>query len=651
LNVNEDELSGLNNLKNLTPDDSLCSFMSRDQDETPRPGVEEEREARGGRVQDKGGVSGASTPSLTRSHSTSSLYYEFGSAGVSPSPPPGIRTGRASAYSSYTHTPHGRASLHEPVSSWPLDYLNLDPMPPVPARQRAHDPKEVIIELLMDQITRASVRSRTSQRPDTDLSPLLQESPPRLGRSADHFNRQAWRRYLEQDPNASLLGQSDLNATFMGRANPNATLHSHFDPDATLRSHADPNATLMSQPDHNASIGSRGNSSRRSGRNVDIHLMRKALDLIEMLRSPSQSGVESLTGSSSSSSPEVYVSGQYRPPIVAHDRQRAGIHLPTEERMVASAYPPSDRLGTRGRPDSSAALRPGQSASLPSHYRPEEAPAHTRQLSQTSVVSTLSQSQLRRSLAGPERQGIYRYFVDSDSPITTPQWSNTPNLTPHITPAATPLQRYLHHNLVQQGPAPDLLLQSPLARQARGCGPVVYQDTDTRSHNRHRGHSVHVDMEDERARGESRERQRSGGGRSSLSSRQLEVLVDPDSGMHSDSQSAASRRQPLQSLDSNSPSLSPSSITHQPVTHHPQPLKGRSSSGTRNDNCSALSSSHVSLSLPRSPKASSSVQSRMLAATSVSTHRSGSKKRDHHALGDSGNASLSAKARSSDCLR
>ena len=38
------------------------------------------------------GPSGASTPSLPRSLSTGSLYYEFGSAGVSPSPPQALKS-------------------------------------------------------------------------------------------------------------------------------------------------------------------------------------------------------------------------------------------------------------------------------------------------------------------------------------------------------------------------------------------------------------------------------------------------------------------------------------------------------------------------------------------------------------------------------
>ncbi|XP_070196573.1 platelet binding protein GspB-like [Littorina saxatilis] len=581
LNVNEDELSGLQNLNSLTPDDSICSFASSDRDERRRPTPAAAHQvARGVQQQgtESGITSGASTPSLPRSRSTSSLYHDFTSAGVSPSPPPGLRAAaRLSRNQSWVDSP---SQQREQLADTPmrLDYLNLDPAPPVEPESyfQRHDPREVVIELLMDQLKRASLRSNHSRTESAHLSPLtmshLQESPQRFGRNVDLFDRQAWR---------SLFGQ-------------------------------DPNSTLVSNPE----------PPRRRSVRTDLDLMREALDLIEMQRSPYS--FRRGTGTPDSASPEMYVSGQYRPPIIAQEREQA----------ARGSVPPlvrgRERRQSHSRLEESLihAAAVDKSSSLPRQtpaYRPDQ----TRQ---APVVPSEMDSR-RRSLPAGEREGLYRYFVDSDSPIHTPLW-NTPLTTPAVTPAQRHLlQRYLANNHVASAPR-DGRLPSTEARSLREANIEAARLSTTLPHDQLHRRSASRRLSDK-----------------------LDTAADhPDSGMHSGSQSSASHRQPLQSLD-NSPSLSPSSsVTQLPVRAKPTSQqfamtkssagRARSSSGTRRSSGAVVSSGQPSQGDRQgSPKQKhSSVRPRPHPAYRHGDRRSAT---DFSAS----QGPVSSRAKSSDCLR
>ena len=482
MNVNENEWSGLNNLNALTPDESLCSFASSDREECEKGFTDEGAEGKREmlfREGERSAVSRASTPSLTRSHSTSSLYHDFTSAGVSPSPPPGLKGARFSRHHSWVNSPDPSHPCQQPADTpWRLEYLNLDPAPPVEhdVYSSRHDPREVIIEMLMDQLKVTSLRSRTPRTESARLSPLrlshLLDSHPSLGPDVNVLDWPAFRHLFARD------------------------------------------TTLMSSPDAHS----------RGGYRNDIDLMRKALDLIEMQRFPHRFS----RGTPDSGSPEVYVSGQYRPPIVGEGRE-------TPQRVPS--------LQTQGRQHSQSSLDPAMRVTSPlSASLPRHSPGFAVQQPQPLGHVGAEQGR-RRSMPVGQREGLYRYFVDSDSPIHTPLWN-----TPQVTPAATPshrhlLHRYLTHNHTESGGAASRV-----------------QSAEKRSLRRSRA-----------TEGERLVPARASREPAARHMEQLEVVTDiPDSGMHSDTLSAASRRQPLQSLD-NSPSISPSSVTQQPSKAHPKP--------------------------------------------------------------------------------
>lgn len=604
MNVNEDEWSGLNNLKGLTPDDSLCSFASSDRDQaagtrdnTPGEGRHSERAVPMRRGAESAAVSGASSPSLPRSRSTSSLYHEFSSAGVSPSPPPGLRAARRlSQNSSWVGSPEAPQPRRQQADTpWRLDYLNLDPAPPVEhdAYFSRHDPREVVIELLMDQLKRTSFRSSHSRLESTRLSPLmmshLQESPQRFGRSVDLFDRRAWRGLFGEDPDTTLIPDS----------------HAH-------------------------------NSQGRF--RTDLDLMREALDLIEMQRSP----YSFRRGTPDSGSPEMYVSGQYRPPIVEH---RSGL-TPPLSRVQDNSHPP-----TRSRLNASLRQASVHSTSLPI---PRQTPSLGPERSNPHRVHQEAGGGSRPlSVPDSEREGLYRYFVDSNSPIHTPQWSNSLHNTPAVTPShptVAPshhhlLHRYLAHNHVEPG-LDDGYLQSAGTR-------LLHKPTSLAGYGERLSSTLPLSYS------------HSAAGRNSAARRlseKLEVATDnPDSGMHSDSVSATSRRQPLQSLD-NSPSLSPSSVTQQQVLHaKPTPQQAaarkasmeqrRSSGGTRGAYGSEHSSSHAA-SQPHSHGSSrrSSVRPRPHGpAHRQAAGRSSDRRSASEVTASQG--ALSSRAKSADCLR
>ena len=578
MNVNEDEWSGLNNLKALTPDDSLCSFAS---DEALRntPGESQQAE------KSVPIASRASTPSLPRSKSTSSLYHEFSSAGVSPSPPPGLRAARLSQNNSWSDSPEASQSRQQhPDTPWRLDYLNLDPAPPVEhdIHFRRHDPREIVIELLMDQLKRTSLRSNHSRSESARLSPLrmsqLRESPQHFGRNVDLFDRRAWRRLFGEDPDATLI------------------------PDSHIQS--------------------------RGQYRTDIDLMREALDLIEMQRSP----YSFRQGTSGRESPEVYVSGQYRPPIVDRgNEQTARSGLPAPRKV-------QDRHQSRARLDTSL-----RQASVHSTSLPRQTPGLGLERSIPHYVPQVVGDSRPRSMPAGQREGLYRYFVDSDSPIHTPHWNSPQNFPAAPTPSRHHLlHRYLAHNHVEPG-----LEDSPV----QSAETHLLRKPSLLSGDCERPSSV-LSLSQIRASRKSAAQQ---------FSERLEVATDnPDSGMHSDSVSATSRRQPLQSLD-NSPSLSPSSVTQQSIQAKPTPQQA-----------AALKASAEQRHVPSSTRATHS--SGHPSQTSSQSHSHGSPKRSsirprpHGVQGhrqaagrsvDRRSASeasasqgpLSSRAKSADCLR
>lgn len=579
MNVNEDEWSGLNNLKDLTPDDSLCSFASSDRDEaqgnTPSELQQAERSVPI--------ASGASTPSLPRSKSTSSLYHEFSSAGVSPSPPPGLRAARLSQNNSWRDSPKASPLMQpHPDTPWQLDYLNLDPAPPVErgTHFRRHDPREIVIELLMDQLKRTSFQSSHSRSESARLSPLrmshLQESPQRLGRNVDLFDRRAWRRLFGEDPDATLI------------------------PDSHLQS--------------------------RGQYRTDIDLMREALDLIEMQRSP----YSFRRGTPDSEPPEMYVSGQYRPPIV--DRG--------SEQTPRSGFPPpmtvQDRHQSRSRLDTSL-----RQASVHSTSLPRQTPALGPERSIPRRTPQVGGDSRPRSMPAGQREGLYRYFVDSDSPIHTPHWNSPQNFL-----AATPSHHHLLHRYLSNN------------HMEPGLGSSHDQSGETRP--LCRSSSITGDSEHALSALTLSQLHASRKSAAQRFSQKLEVATDnPDSGMHSDSLSATSRRQPLQSLD-NSPSLSPSSVTQQSIQAKPTPQQAaalrdsaeqrRSSSSTRAAHGSGHPSQAFSQSHSHNAPRRSSIRPRL---HGLGYRQAAGKSADRRSASEApvSQGPTCSRAKSADCLR
>ncbi|KAL8598585.1 hypothetical protein ACOMHN_013468 [Nucella lapillus] len=671
MNVNENEWSGLNNLKALTPDDSLCSFASNDrEEETPQKSTGQAgRRPKNGA--DDEAFSRASTPSLVRSHSTSSLYHEFSSAGVSPSPPPGLRTGsRLSRHHSWVNSPFSSHSWQQPAdTSWPLEYLSVDPAPPVEGEHDSAasrmDARVVVIEMLMDQLKRTRLRSGISPHFPSHSSSHLRSPSMQDERMASHL-----RSPLLQDERRAPHLRSPL------------LLDERVDPQALrLLLSEDPNATLSAPSEQ-------GLAGRRSHRS-DIDLMRQALDLIEMERFPHRFRQDT----PDHDSPEIYVSGQYRPPIVDQGRESPSPH--------PQALTGSVGAGSYSRSRLNASLR---QAPVPSGSIPQPPPGPQRSGHHPSVAHSGPRPGMEpQSESSRTREGLYRYFVHSKSPIHTPQWS-TPQSTPPITPSQRHLlQQYLTQSHVERGLREERVqsaemrsLRKPGARERlsstlpagggsssfqteqasdhalnmlpaqherlstslpRGVAPLVGRASDHHHpHNPHPGRtsSIHPHSTASRASGFvphtliPRATTQPADIRCFTDSLEVMTPDHPDSGMHSGTHSAASRRHPLQSLD-NSPSLSPTSLTHQPnltkPTTHTQGGGGISADRLKHSSYrSGFGQAAHLTARPESPRRSRSHSSQ---GHGHSTERSS----DRNRQAPSGESQTSAQAKSVDCLR
>lgn len=191
MHVNADELSGLKNLENLTPDNSICSFVSNDQDDSCRLQLGKNTMTADSTPDSSYSMASAlASPALSRSKSTSSIYHDFCAEGFPPTPLAGLKGFGLSRNSSWVGT--GTSEIREPWYSAGencLDYLNVDPTPLVEqeAYAQRYDPREVIIELLLDQLRRT--RNSPSWVEPSRLSPLqlsyARTSPRRFGQNVE----------------------------------------------------------------------------------------------------------------------------------------------------------------------------------------------------------------------------------------------------------------------------------------------------------------------------------------------------------------------------------------------------------------------------------------------------------------------------------
>ena len=467
--VNEDEVSGLNNLTNLTSDDS---YNSNDGNETIKADV-----ANGSIMRESVASRCLSTPSLLRSRSTSSLFHDFISAGVSPSPPPGLKL---SPHNNNNNNSNVDMLLHRLfLRRAHVSPSYIDPLLPPHSRSvedrllLRHDPREVIIEMLMNELQHSGAQSQACLNntyhgvPSDHAHPL--KSSYKTGYGSKSFDMQHPQVYDALD----------------------------YQNVPSLR---------------NVSSYGESNSPCKG----DIDLMREALDLIEMQRSPQVSGREHAA--------DVYVNGQYRPPILSND----GVGAPscnTSHLDVINAgarCPPASRSVSDGVPPSQAEYNPNKS--------------YSRQPS----------GSVRRQ--SRDRGGLHRYFLESNSPNHSTVW-NTPLKTAMESPHyAHLLQLYLPDDPVRSVPSDG-------SGQAQ-CVPQPLDNTSSdgvllpgnRSyvalHNLADSSMVKVYVDDATGRGVQNSPYR-------------QPPDQIDSGVHSGSLSASSKRQPLQSLD-NSPSISPS---------------------------------------------------------------------------------------------
>ncbi|KAK7485331.1 hypothetical protein BaRGS_00023430 [Batillaria attramentaria] len=378
---------------------------------------------------------------------------------------------------SWMDTPESWKEQPLPDTPWRLDYLNLDPAPPVEREAYFHryDPRDVVIDLLLDQLKRASLRSNRS-RPE--LSPLrlshMQESPQRLGRNVDLFDRRAWRNLFMDNT---------------GSAGP-----SHY--------------------------------SRE-----EIHRLKEALDLIEMQQSPRVYRRQT----PETASPEMYVSGQYRPPICTGGRR---------EQMASQKHAGAPSASRPGPQQYSQRPVLDMPLNMSDHRSPRADDHHRRVRHRSEDVHTPTE----------EKHGLYRYFVGSDSPATaappcTPHWNTPVNTT------TTPTQRHLLRRYLSENQAAGdsqvlrKAQQSVAATKSLRPSSVIQEVEQGARRPLHRPYSA---------------------------SYQDRKSVPQDSSFDR----SMSRRQPLQTLD-NSPSLSPDSACNQPVADDSEPLKPRTSRSGR----------------------------------------------------------------------